>query len=591
MMKFIFLLFLMLMAASCTHLTENSAIPNTAQTSPFSMSAQSYLSLAQSQVGEERQNLFIMAAGRHLYDGKWQEAYHILSQTSDLSLLQNNEKNILLAKIHLIKGQPQAAIRTLSSVKEIATMPAYFQMLYHDILANSYESVGKSPYAIGERIKLEKLLHDDPFSRTNNRKILWLTLTKLPLPELNILALETKPGTDARGWIKLALIARQASSQNALFDEIQQWQQTFPQHPASELLPSPLTKIKNSLLNKPTQMALLVPLTGPLSGPGNAIKEGFLAAHNNQKDNFVQVRWYDTGSNNVAQLYQQALYDGANYIVGPLSKNEVRSVAALPHPVPTLLLNDLNLPASSNAYYFGLSPVNEAKQVAVKANKAGLRKALIIAPSGLWGKDITNGFIEQWQKMGGVVTDTLMYEDQTDFNSAIRQFLQVSEIALRKPDKKMQIEMQNTPKRRQDFDMIFLLAYPSKARQIMPLLKYYYAGDMPVYATSSVYSGSTDTMRDRDLDGIIFCDMPWVFKNQIASKNWPEQLNSYNRLYAIGMDSYNLGNKLNRLLLFPAMGMNENSGILYLNNGKQISRILAWARFNGGIAQLTEVVE
>ncbi len=52
--------------------------------------------------------------------------------------------------------------------------------------------------------------------------------------------------------------------------------------------------------------------------------------------------------------------------------------------------------------------------------------------------------------------------------------------------------------------MVFLLSYPSKARQIMPLLKYYYAGDVPVYATSSVYTGGVNVMKDRDLNGIIF---------------------------------------------------------------------------------------
>ena len=133
--------------------------------------------------------------------------------------------------------------------------------------------------------------------------------------------------------------------------------------------------------------------------------------------------------------------------------------------------------------------------------------------------------------------------------------------------------------------MIFLLSYPSMARQIMPLLNYYYADDVPVYATSSVYAGSENSMKDRDLDGIIFCDMPWVFRHQMGSRNWPEQFNSYNRLYALGLDSYALSNQLNQLLLFPALGVSDNSGVLYLSEHQKIARILVFGQFKQGLAQ------
>lgn len=42
----------------------------------------------------------------------------------------------------------------------------------------------------------------------------------------------------------------------------------------------------------------------------------------------------------------------------------------------------------------------------------------------------------------------------------------------------------------------------------MPLLNYYYAGDVPVYATASVYGGSANPLKDKDLDGIIFATFP-----------------------------------------------------------------------------------
>ena len=301
----------------------------------------------------------------------------------------------------------------------------------------------------------------------------------------------------------------------------------------------------------------------------------------------VKVHVYNTDAANVETLYLQAVADGADYVVGPLSKTNVATVAAMSHPVPTLLLNDVDARPNERAYQFGLSPTNEARQVAAKARKNGYTRALVISPAGDWGNEVAAAFANQWRANGGRVIDTLHYRQNDDMNAVMRNFLHISESEARGKKLKELLgqNIEFTPSRRQDFDVIFLLAYSSKARQIMPLLKYYYAGDVPVYATSAVYAGGTNIMRDRDLEGIIFCDMPWVFTHQMGSKNWPEQFNSYNRLYALGLDSYALSTQLNQLLLFPAMGVNDKSGVLYLSSSQQITRILAWGQFKHGIAQ------
>jgi len=198
-------------------------------------------------------------------------------------------------------------------------------------------------------------------------------------------------------------------------------------------------------------------------------------------------------------------------------------------------------------------------------------------------------FTSQWQQQGGQVADTLHYRANEDFNVAVRNVLHLSdsEARAKKLQQLLGQNLQTTPRRRQDFDMIFLLAYPTKARQIMPMLKYHYAGDVPVYATSSVYTGNANARKDRDLNGIIFCDMPWVFAHQTGNKNWPEQFNSYNRLYALGMDSYSLALQLNELLRYPSRGVHNKSGVLYLNPNKQVARVLDWGQFRQGLAQLT----
>lgn len=560
----------------------NQEKPTIAKT-PYTLPANSYLALSKNQDELEKQNLLIMAAGRFIYDGQWRDGLGVLAQTSNLLPEQADAKTILVAKTDLIREQPRSAISRLANVHEINRLSSYYQVQYHETLAQAYELVGSAAESVVERIKLESLISDEG-TQASNRRILWLTLTKLPIEEINTLALEARDNSKLQGWMKLALIARQKNRDaRETLAQMEQWQSQFPNHPANNLLPSPLASVKPYLHPMPQKLALLLPLTGPLAGPGGAIRDGFLAAATNSAS---KVQLYDTAAKPVSELYQTALSEGAEYIVGPLSKTDVATVAAMDHPVPTLLLNDVDLKAKTNAYHFGLSPANEAGQVAVKAGKKGHKRALIIAPAGVWGDEIVEAFRAQWQTNGGIIVDKLAYTANDDLNQAIRNLLHISESQDREKQVKALLghNIQTIPRRREDFDMIFLLAYPSKARQIMPLLKYYFAGNVPVYATSTVYGGSPDIMKNKDLDGIIFSDMPWVFANHVGSRSWPEQLNSYNRLYALGMDSFALTTQLNQLLLFPAMGVDDKSGVLYLTGTQQIARIPAWGQFKGGVA-------
>jgi outer membrane PBP1 activator LpoA protein len=103
----------------------------------------------------------------------------------------------------------------------------------------------------------------------------------------------------------------------------------------------------------------------------------------------------------------------------------------------------------------------------------------------------------------------------------------------------LKTDIKYTPYRRQDIDMIFIAATHRSARGIMPAFKFHHAGGLPVYATSHVYTGSIDKTADLDLNGLLFCDLPWTLVTnnnlrKIFDKEWPEQHN-YTRLFALGI--------------------------------------------------------
>lgn len=556
------------------------------QRSPYTLPASGYLAQAKNQDGIEKQQSLILAAGRTISEGYWRQGAAILAQTTDLTPVLSDEKNILLAQIDIIRERPKVALSKLSLISEKDKLPSYQQIKFHELLAQAYSATEKPMESITERMKLESLLIDEEGQKSNQRK-LWLTLTHLSQAELNSVAAETTNQSVLQGWVQLALISRKyRDNSRSLLAALDQWQTYFSNHPANNILPTPLDSIANKMVAQPKQIALLLPLSGALQGPGTAVRDGFMAAYkSNNGENSIKIKTYDTSIDNITTLYQSAITDGAEYVVGPLTKAQVATVAALPHPVPTLLLNDAEDAVQENSYLFGLSPVNEAIQVAIKARSKGHHHALVIAPGNAWGTEVTKAFTTQWQKKGGQVVGTLSYGDKDDLNKKMKDFLRITNSQEREKKLKelLGYNIQPVVSRRQDFDMIFLLAYPSKARQIMPLLNYYYAADVPVYATASVYGGSANALKDKDLDGIIFCDIPWVFSHQAGARNWPEQFNSYNRLYALGKDSYSLATQLNHLMLFPADQSTSDDGILYLKPSQQVARVLEWGQFRQGL--------
>ena len=404
----------------------------------------------------------------------------------------------------------------------------------------------------------------------------WDRLTHIPLTQLDASA-NTSDNVKS-GWIKLAIISKRYSTNSKdLTQHLTAWRSEYPSHPGNSLFPSDssLTSIAHTPL--PQRIALLVPLQGPSSASGQAVRDGFLGAYYESlaKTHVQQtISFYDTTTNpNINALYQQAVSEGADFVVGPLIKNDVQSLAnSGSFRVPTLELNYTdNSSLSNNLYQFGLSPLDEAQQVADKAMRNGLSRAIIIAPQNDWGKNTVKTLTTRWKSLGGSVTEVMYFTPQSNLNQDVADLLHIN---IKQDREKMKNENNKAileKQRRQDFDVIFLLAQPESAREIVPLLKYYYADNIPIYATSSIYSGAPNATKDQDLKGVIYCDIPWVL-----------QMNRSDRLFAVGHDAYLISAELPRLTQMPNFPIYASTGALTLTSSHQIYRRLPWTQVNAG---------
>ncbi|WP_342147647.1 penicillin-binding protein activator [Rickettsiella endosymbiont of Aleochara curtula] len=342
---------------------------------------------------------------------------------------------------------------------------------------------------------------------------------------------------------------------------------------------NPAFSTSSTLSNNVMQtIALLLPLQGPLANIGVSVKQGFLAAaeENGSSPRIILV---DTSvESSIQAAYTQAIAKNAQIIVGPLLKPQVQSIAGLQTRIPILALNYLNSDIStpSELYQFGLSPLDEAQQAINHAWKNGKRSALIMTANGNWGSQIGEAFAQQWQALGGTVVGQLtLSENPADITKQMRHFLHF------KPPHD----------RRTDFDVIFLASSPQIGRQVKPLLKFFYAGDIPVYATASIYSGIPGSQRlDKDLNQIIFCAAPWSLANSSIEPNLyqqlksasPERFSRNSKYYALGIDAFHIIQQLGRLNQSQQQTLQGATGMLSLNSQHRIARQLPCAQFRNG---------
>ena len=354
----------------------------------------------------------------------------------------------------------------------------------------------------------------------------------------------------------------------------------------------------------PQKIALLLPLSGPLKASGQAIRNGFLAAYyydKQQNNKTLTISILNTTRQDIQNVYQQAVTAGAQVIVGPLTKDDVQALVNMGKlPVPTIALNTLpnyEQNNTDNLFQFGLSPLDEASQLATKIENAKLHRIILISPQGEWGQNIANAFTQQWQQLGGTLVGNFTYPigNDEDLSIPIRNLLDVNQSEKRAHhlERILYEKFRFVPRRRQDVDGIVLIALPAQARLIRPLLRYYYAGNVPVYSISLLFTPVHSTQNE-DLDSIIFCAMPWillkpeslpsnlfVIRQHIASL-WPQSLRRHPELYALGIDAYHLIDQLNQLSQSPQVGFSGATGTLFLTPNGHIFRQLLWAKMING---------
>lgn len=278
-------------------------------------------------------------------------------------------------------------------------------------------------------------------------------------------------------------------------------------------------------------IALLLPLKSNTFGRlAETVRRGIEAgmaadAANAEK---LPVLVYPTGDDNkqVIETYDRALRAGAQFVIGPMTKNAVQALAqSFAVSVPTLALSapDSDVLLPDGMYALGVQLEAEARQVARIAAAQGKRRAVMVAADNPLSRRVSQAFADEWAKAGRLVVDQHQFTLDQARLKRMRDGIVSDKV-----------------------DAIFFAIDGAKARQIRP----YLGRTLPAYGTSQVNSAESTVLGRLDLSGLVFVDMPWLIApDHAAVVSYPQPEGGFTsfeqaRFYALGIDAWRLSQLL-----------------------------------------------
>jgi len=566
--------------------------------------AQMYERLAQDNPPPDRNDFTLAAARAWLNANRADDAQRVMEAASgEFTAAQQFERELLGAEIAMARGQYAPAWKQIAQVAE-PRRPADASRLF--LLQQQVAlRAGQPLEGVRAGIARERVAATDN-DRSRARRDL---LSDLRAAIDRGLRIDPAAARDAlvRGWLEIGQIAASAGrSPLSAAPAIERWRSRFPGHPAATIATSEIVTPGERLGVRGTAAAvtgnppigLLLPLTGRQTAATAAlIRDGFLAAIARLPEGTrPAVRVYDTDALTVGTAMQNARADGAGFLVGPLTRAEVQTAAEQrPGDLPLLLLNSLDGAGYIGAqlYQYALAPEDEARQIARQMFGSGQRRALVVAPSGEWGARVAAAFTDELTRAGGQVVAHGNYDlARNDLNTTLTSLLGIDESRARykRVQQITNSELVFEARPRPDIDAVFAAGYQSLAlRQINPQLRFFNAGDLPVYITQQGLD--TETLANRDLEGMRVLDMPWMLETvgpaadlRTATESaWGARGLAQSRYFAFGYDAATLAMAIrNGSSNWPLPGL---TGRLNLTTDGRIERSLNWARMRDGVTQ------
>ena len=380
-------------------------------------------------------------------------------------------------------------------------------------------------------------------------------------------------------WWQLQQAMREADSVAAQSIAWQKWTAKHPSHPATIRPPRMLAGLQSY---QAPQIAVLLPLSGPLQSAGRAVRDGIVSAYIAAANPTpTGLTFYDTAATDLAQLWESVELSNADVVVGPLLRQDVERFSTLTESstLPRLALNylpnnELNDP---RRYHLGLAIEDEATSLAQHLFDNGFNRVFALHSYDAWSSRANAAFTDHWP----FAATHVAFEEVKGLTEAVGSAMDVAASTQRHRELQdiLGEEVEFLPRARGDLDAVVAFTSNIESLALVPALRFHFADHLPVFATSQALRGNTALREgNRNLSGFTVTEMPLLYdpRYQEIATAFKARETSLAGLYALGVDAYRLAGWL------PILDQSQQSfsipgasGYLWLNNVGEFHRDLS----------------
>ncbi|KRG42018.1 LppC family lipoprotein [Stenotrophomonas pictorum JCM 9942] len=460
--------------------------------------------------------------------------------------------SLLGAELALQDKQPAAALQALGERPE--QLPVALQARWHLARAQAFEASGDAFNAAADRARAAVALSGS--ARADNQRAITRLLAGLDDATLGSRTAALPAGDPLYNFAGRALIARGLPLPRP-FDRDAAWQLDTGKRPPAEA----------DGYRPPLKLAVLLPLSGNMATAAAPVRDGLLAGYYGETRRRPQIDFLDTKGTaaGASAAYDKAAADGADFIVGPLGREEVDALFQRDQlPVPMLALNrGKDTPPPGNAA-FSLAPEDDGIIAAEYLLGRERGNVLIIASNDDAGRRASAAFKERFNERGGKVAASISVGDVPgDIGAQLRQANGV--------------------------DAVFLAVKGNQARALSPQLALAGLSAVSRIGTSQLLSNTGKAEEDSALDGIVFPGEAWTARGVAGlpaasslAATLPTARGGAARLFAFGHDAWKISAYLEKLANATQGGLQGATGSLLLDGFGNVIRTPAWSSFSGG---------
>lgn len=484
------------------------------------------------------------------------------------------------AKLLIAQKQLDTAFKAINNPEIVKDLQATFPELRSNIILLSAAILSQQ----GLHAESARVIHESATVSTEEKNSMIWSKLGMASPE-SLASLErTIPEGEFREWIRLNRMTRDeklSADDKAYW--LDNWSTLHPEHPAQSMTINELASLKTMISHQKEVIAIFLPLSGKYAAIAEAIRDGVMQTYFNTAHK-AELRFYNVDEHaTFMKVYDQAIKEGADLVIGPLFKNQVEELYQRGQlPVRTLALNQVPLPAKPELLFeFSLAPEDEIRSLVEHISANGMHNALILAQADEFSQKNVLNFKAAWEMAGNHTIVKHSFTSTTELSAELEKPLNLDKSQMRISDMQALLgtSIDATPNSRTDIDSIIIFSRPESVADLNHWLSFYFADSVAIFTTSSIYRGYPQPEADKVLDGIFFTEIPLVLaqRSQLPAKY---QSTPLIRLYAFGMDALRTTMELPAAIK-QTTSFSGATGYIHLQ-GNQLERTLPIATFSQG---------